>query len=137
MRNLTTAPVIIEHPSGQRTLVKGQRTLVEPSKEGLDLPNLYQEQDTSVRLGPKQRPIRVRKYRQCGAGDRERLNAELRRHVNEDRDETGDGIVLIEQNILHLVDHELRDSVFSPEPAVSRLKASPVVRCLIGAGDLP
>ena len=130
MRNLTTTSVIIEHPSGARTFV-------EPSKQRLDLPDLYEEQDTGIRIGPKQRPIRIRKRRQCADGERERLNAELRRHVNEDRDQTGDGIVLVEQHVLPLVDHCLRGSVFTPEPTVSPLRSSPIVRCLIGAGDLP
>jgi len=90
-----------------------------------------------VRLGPGQRPIRVRRRRQCNASERERLNAELLRHVNDDREETGDGIVLVEHELLPLVEHHLGDNVFSPEPAVSKLKVSPLVRCLIGAGDLP
>ena len=130
MRNLTATSVIIEHPTGQRTLI-------EPSKETLDLPELYQEEETAVRLGPAQHPVRVRRPRECNPGERERLNAELRRNVNEDRDETGDGIVLVEHDVLPLVDHDLRDSVFTPQPAVSSLRTSPLVRCLIGAGDLP
>ncbi|MCY4121767.1 MAG: hypothetical protein OXG72_12690 [Acidobacteria bacterium] len=130
MRNLTTTSVIIEHPTGARTFV-------EPSKQRLDLPDLYEEQDTGLRIGPKQRPIRVRKQARCGPEERERLNADLRRHVNEDRDQTGDGIVLVDQHVLPLVDHYLRNSVFTPEPAVSALRSSPIVRCLIGAGNLP
>ena len=130
MRNLTTSAVIIEHSTGQRTLI-------EPSREQLNLPDLYQEDDTAVRLGPAQRPIPVRRPREWGAGERERLNAELRRQVNEDRDETGDGILLVDHDVLLLVDHDLRDSVFTPEPAISRLRTSPLVRRLIGTGDLP
>ena len=129
MRNPTTTSVIIEHPTGQRTFI-------QPAKQRLDLPDLYQDQDTTV-LGPGQRPSRIRRRRQCVAGDRERLNAQLRRHVNDDRDETGDGIVLVEQDVLSLIDQDLRDSVFTPEPAVSRLRTSPLVRCLIGSGDPP
>lgn len=130
MRNLTRSAVIIEHPTGQRTLV-------EASKQQLERPDLYDEQDAAVLLGPGQRPVRVRKRRQCEAAERERLNADLRRHANEDRDETGDGIVLVEHDVLPLVDHDLRGSVFAPEAAVSKLGISPLVRCLIGAGDLP
>jgi len=130
MRNLTATSVVIEHPTGQHTFI-------QPAKQRLDLPDLYEEQDTAVRLGPKQHPIRVRQHRQCPDGERERLNAELRRHVDEDRDETGDGIVLVEHDLLPLVDRDLRNSVFTPQPAVSTLRSSPLVRCLIGAGDLP
>ena len=129
MRNLTTTSVIIEHPAGQRTLIP-------PYKERLDVPDLYEADETGVRIGPKQRPIHVRKHRDCAPDDRERLNTELRRHVNDDRNETGDGIVLVERDLLPLVEHDLRDSVFSPEPAISRLRSSPLVRCLIAAGDL-
>ena len=130
MRNLTATSIILEHPAGGHTLVK-------PSKQPLDLPDLYQEPDRGVRIGPKQQPIRVRKHRRCSDDDRKRLNAELRRHVNEDREETGDGIVLVDHDLLPLVDHDLRDCVFTPQPAVSTLRASPLVRCLIAAGDLP
>lgn len=130
MRNLTTTAVIIEHPTGHRTLV-------ETSTRRLDVPDLYDEQDTAVRLGPRQRPVRVRRRRQCAAREIKRLNADLRRHVNEDRDCSGDGIVLVERDLLPLVDRDLRDSVFAPQPAISKLKVSPLIRCLIGAGDLP
>ena len=130
MRNLTATSIILEHAAGGHTLVK-------PSQQAPDLPNLYQERDTAVQIGPKQHAIQVRKHRRCTEDDRERLNAELRRHVNEDREETGDGIVLVEHDLLPLVDRDLRNSVFSPQPAVSTLRASPLVRCLIGAGDLP
>ena len=129
MRNLTANSVIIEHPTGQRTLV-------EASKQNLELPDLYDEHGAAVRLGPRQRPVRVRKHRQCENAERERLNAELRRHVNDDREETGDGIVLVDHEVLPLVDQDLRDSVFAPQPAVSKLRTNPLVRCLIGAGDL-
>ena len=129
MRNLTTTALILEHSTGHRALV-------EPYKQPLEAPDLYDEQDTAVRLGAKQRPIPVRK-RKCSPGERERINAELRRHVNDDREETGDGIVLIDHDLLPLIDHDLRDSVFTPQPAVSALRASPLVRCLIAAGDLP
>lgn len=129
MRNLTTTSVIIEHPTGQRTFI-------EPEKQHLQLPDLYQDQDTAVRLGPKQRPVRVRRRQYCPAGERERINAELRRHVNEDREETGDGIVLVDHDVLPLLDHDLRNSVFTPEPTVSKLQSSPLVRSLIGTGDL-
>ena len=129
MRNLTTTAIIIEHPTGHRTLV-------EPCRQPLEAAELYDEQDTAVRLGTRQRPIPVRK-RKCSPDERERLNAELRRHVNDDRDETGDGIILVEHELLPLVDHDLRDCVFTPQPAVSTLRASPLVRCLIAAGDLP
>ena len=95
------------------------------------------EPDAALQIGPEQHAIQVRKHRRCTDDDRERLNAGLRRHVNEDREETGDGIVLVEHDLLPLVDRDLRDSVFSPQPAISTLKASPLVRCLIGAGDLP
>ena len=128
MRNLTTTAIILEHPTGHRTLV-------EACKQPLKAPDLYDEQGAAVRLGIKQRPIPVRK-RKCSPGERERINAELRRHVNDDRDETGDGIVLVEHDLLPLVDHDLRDCVFTPQPAVSTLRASPLVRCLIAAGDL-
>ena len=130
MRNLTETSVIIQHPGGGQTLVKR-------AKETLDLPELYDEHDAALQLGPDNRPIRVRRCRPCAADERERLNAELRRHVNDDRDETGDGIVLVGHDVLPLVDRDLRESVFTPEPAVSTLRASPLVRCLIGAGDLP
>ena len=103
----------------------------------MDLPELYNEHDAAVRLGPKGHPVRVRKRRECTAAEVERLNADLRRHVNEDREETGDGIVLVEHDLLPLVDHDLRNSVFTPEPAVSTLRTSPLVRCLTAAGELP
>ena len=130
MRNLTETSVIIQHPGGGQTLVKR-------SERTLDLPELYDKQDAGLRVGPDDRTVRVRRRRPCSAGERERLNAELRRHVNDDRDETGDGIVLVGRDVLPLVDRDLRESVFTPEPAVSTLRASPLVRCLIGAGDLP
>ena len=41
------------------------------------------------------------------------------------------------KELLPLVDRDLRDSVFTPQPAVSTLRASPLVRWLISAGDLP
>ena len=129
MRNLTTTAIILEHPTGHRTLV-------EPCRQPLEAPDLYEEQDTAVRLGTKQRPIPVRR-RKCSPGERERINSELRRHVNDDREETGDGIVLVEHDLLPLVDHDLRACVFTPQPAVSTLRASPLIRCLIAAGDLP
>ena len=129
MRNLTTTAIILEHPTGHRTLV-------EPCRQPLEAPDLYDEQDTAVRLGTKQRPIPVRR-RKCSPRERERINSELRLHVNDDREETGDGIVLVEHDLLPLVDHDLRDCVFTPQPAVSTLRASPLVRCLIAAGDLP
>ena len=129
MRNLTTTAIILEHPTGHRTFV-------EPCRQPLEAPDLYDEQDTAVRLGTKQRPIPVRK-RKCAPGERERINAELRRHVNDDREETGDGIVLVEHELLPLVDHDLRDCVFTPEPVTSRLRNSPLVRRLIAAGDPP
>ncbi len=130
MRNLTMTSLIIEHATGGHTFI-------EPWTQRLDLPDLYHEQDAAVRLGPKQRPVRVRTPRRCSADDRERLNAELRQHVNEDREETGDGIVLVERDLLALVDHDLRNSVFTPEPAVSTHRTNPLVRCLTAAGELP
>ncbi len=130
MRNLTKTSVLIQHPTGGHTLS-------EPIKEPLNLPDLYDEQDAAVRLGPKQHPVRVRRRRECAPAEIERLNAELRRHVNEDREQTGDGFVLVERDLLPLVDHDLRNSVFTPEPAVSTLRTSPLVRCLTAAGELP
>ena len=130
MRNLTNTAVLIQHPTGGHTLSR-------PVTTPLDPPELYDEQAAAVRLGPKQHPVMVRRRRECGVPETERLNDELRRHVNEDREETGDGIVLVERDLLPLVDHDLRNSVFTPEPAVSTLKASPLVRCLTAAGDLP
>ena len=130
MRNLTATSVILEHARGGHTLLK-------PSKQAIDLPDLYEEPDGEVRIGPKQDAMRFRKQRLFADGERERLNAELRRHVNEDREETGDGIVLVEHDLLPLVNRDLRDSVFTPQPAVSPLRTSPIVRCLIGAGDPP
>lgn len=129
MRNLTRSAVVIEHASGHRRLV-------ERSKERLEHADLYEDQETAVRVSPKQRAVPVCRRRKCLADERERINTELRRHVNEDRDETGDGVVLVEEDLLPLIDRDLRDSVFAPEPAVSPLRASPVVRRLIGAGDL-
>ena len=129
MRNLTGNSVVLRHAAGGHTLVKA-------AKRALDLPDLYQDPDAEVRIGPKQTAIRVRRQRRHAGGEREHLNAELRRHVNEDREETGDGIVLVEHDLLPLVDHDLRDSVFTPQPAISPLRASPLVHCLIGAGDL-
>lgn len=129
MRNLTTTSVVIEHPDNKRRVVERWATRLE-------VPSLYQKQDTAILLGTKQRPIRIRKYRRCSAEEREQINAELLRHINEDREETGDGILLIEENILHLVHDQLRDRVFSPRRAASTLQSVPIVRCLIGAGEL-
>ena len=130
MRNLTETSVVIQHPGGGQTLVKRW-------KETLDLPELYDEQDAVLQLGHDERPVRVRRRRPSTADERERLNADLRRHVNDDRDETGDGIVLVKRDVLPLVNRDLRQSVFTPEPAVSTLRASPLIRWLIGAGDGP
>ena len=130
MRNLTTTSVIIEHPAGQRTFI-------EPCKQRLNVPELYEEQETAVRFGPKKRPVPIRRRRRHPPADCDRLNDELRRHVNADRDETGDGIVLVDHDVLPLVDHDLCESVFTPEPAVSRLRTNPIVRTLIAAGDPP
>ena len=130
MRNLTRSAVVIEHATGQRKLV-------ERSKERLEHADLYEEQETAVRVSPKQRAVPVCRRRECPADERERINAELRRHVNEDRDETGDGVVLVEEDLLPLIDHDLRNSVFAPQPTVSRLQSSTLIRRLIGAGELP
>ncbi len=130
MRNLTRNAIVIEHPTGQRKLV-------ERSEPQLEHPDLYEQQETAVRVNPSQHAVPVCRRRQCPVDERQRFNAELRRHVNEDRDETGDGVVLVEEDLLPLIDHDLRDSVFAPQPTVSRLQASTLVRGLIGAGELP
>lgn len=128
MRNLTRSTVVIEHDSGHRRLV-------ERSKQPLEHADLYQDQ-APVRVSPKHRPIPVCRRREYPADELERINAELRRHVNEDRDETGDGIVLVEEDLLPLIDRDLRDSVFAPQPRISKLHSNTLVRRLIGAGEL-
>ncbi len=130
MRNLTRRAVVIEHPSGHRKLV-------ERSEQRLEYPDLHEEQETAVRVSPERHAVPVCRRRECPADERERINTELRRHVNEDRDETGDGVVLVEGDLLPLIDHDLRNSVFAPQPTASRLQSSTLVRRLIGAGELP
>ena len=130
MRNLTRNAVVIEDPSGHRKLI-------ERSRQALEYADLYQEQETAVRIGPKHHAVPVCRRREHTADERERINAELRDHVNADREETGDGVVLVEEDILPLIDRDLRDSVFAPRPSVGRMQSSTITRCLIGAGNLP
>lgn len=129
MRNLTRRAIVIEHPGGRRKLV-------ERSKQRLEHPDLYAEQETALRVSPEQHAVPVCRRRELPADERERINAELRRHVNEDRDETGDGVVLVEKDLLPLLDHDLRNSVFAPQPTAGRLQSSTLVRRLIGTGEL-
>ena len=130
MRNLTRNAIVIEHPTGQRKLV-------ERSRQHIEHPELHEEQETAVPVGPQQHPVPVCRRHEGPADERQRINAELRRHVNEDRDETGDGVVLVNEELLRLIDRDLRDSVFAPQATVSRLQSSTLVRRLIGAGDFP
>lgn len=130
MRNLTRRTVVIEHAGGHRRLV-------ERSKQPLEHADLYEDQETAVRVSPKHRPVPVCRRREYPADELERINTELRRHVNEDRDETGDGVVLVEDDLLPLIDRDLRDSVFAPQPTISKLHSNTLVRRLIGAGELP
>lgn len=129
MRNLTRSSLVIEHASGQRKLI-------ERSTQRLELPDLYEEQETAVPVSPEQHAVPVRRRRELPIDERERINTELRRHVNEDREETGNGVVLVEEELLPLVDHDLRNSVFAPERTAGRFQSSTLIRGLIGAGEL-
>jgi len=72
MRNLTRNAIVIEHPTGQRKLV-------ERSEPQLEHPDLYEQQETAVRVNPSQHAVPVCRRRQCPVDERQRFNAELRR----------------------------------------------------------
>ena len=47
---------------------------------------------------------------------RKHLNAELRRQIDEDRKSTGDGILLVDYDVMEHTDDNLRNNVFTPQP---------------------
>ena len=116
MRNLTRHGILIKHQSGRGSLLK-------PSPHDLQVPRTCEVSSPPLELSRNGDRVHVWRLDKSRTEKRKRLNTELRRQIDEDRKSTGDGIVLVEYDVMEHTDDDLRNNVFTPQPqAVTRVE---------------